>query len=59
MLQRFALTAAAVISSAAALESTMLDMSMYNDVIFAQIKTEYGGGESNSKPVCTLRVHSV
>ena len=44
MLQRFALTAAAVISSAAALESTMLDMSMYNDVIFAQIKTELGGG---------------
>ena len=59
MLQRFALAAAVAISSASALESTMLDMSMYNDVIFAQIKTEQVGDESKSKPVCTLRVHSV
>ena len=59
MLKKFALAAAGVISSASALESTMLDMSMYNDVIFAQITTEYGGGQSKPKPVCTLRVHSV
>ena len=50
------------ISVVSGLETMKLDMGMYQEVIFAQTKSEseYSGEDEAAKPpVCTLRVHSV
>ena len=71
MLQRIALAVeiAAMVGSASALESqagsTMLDMGMYQDVMFAQIASMQDENDPATKPenqpapVCTLKVHTV
>jgi len=62
MFKNFALAAAVSCMSANALESTMLDMNMYNDVVFAQTKSETTaeyGCVVGMDPICTLKVHSV
>ena len=59
MFKNFAATMALAMSSAHALEQTKLDLSMYNDVTFAQIGSTINDASYHSGPLCTLHVHTV
>ena len=59
MFKNFAATVALAFSSVHALEQTKLDLSMYNDVTFAQIGSTVGDASHHAGPLCTLHVHTV
>lgn len=59
MLQKFALAIMTFAIHSASATETMLDMAMYQDVMFTQIASMQESPEEQPKPVCQLRVHSV